>query len=321
MKPPAEKRRLGQSPLEVCPLGVGCWAWGEREYWNYGEEYGAREAVGAFAASVQAGVDLFDTAEVYGWGKSEQILGGIERRSGTRVVIATKYAPLSGRGGAAAVADGIAGSMRRLGRSQIDLFQMHWADRDEVAIADAMQVLADAVGDGRVLAVGVSNYTAGELRAAHTALAERGVPLASIQVHYSLLHRQPEVDGVLAACRELGITLLAYSPLEQGLLTGKYDSQRLPPGRRAETPRFDAENVAATRPVIELLRAIASRHQATPAAVALAWLLARPEVIPLAGARNADQATRNAQALTLALSADDIGELDDCTNTGRRDRG
>ena len=310
--------RLGQSPLEVAPLGVGCWAWGDREYWRYEEDHTASDVVAAFDASLAAGLDLFDTAEAYGWGKSEQLVGALARRSPRDVVVATKYAPLAGRGGPAAIAKGLAGSLRRLGVPRIDLYQMHWADSQEVPIAASMDVFAAAVRDGQVAAVGVSNFRAGEMREAHAALARHGVPLASNQVHYSLLHRGPEVDGVLDTCRELGVTLLAYSPLEQGLLTGTYGPGRLPQGPRAEAAWFAADNVAAARPVIDALTAIAAAHGVDAAAVALAWLLAKPGVVPLPGAKTGEQAARNARALAVALSAADIATLDAVSAAWRR---
>src|SRR5439155_9533871 len=114
--------RLGQSPLEVAPLGVGCWAWGDRRYWCYEENHGPRDVVDAFDACREAGLDLFDTAEAYGWGKGEKILGSLIRRSGRTLVTSTKYAPLTGRGGARAIAKGIAGSLKRLGLPSIDLY-------------------------------------------------------------------------------------------------------------------------------------------------------------------------------------------------------
>ena len=296
---------------------MGCWAWGDQEYWNYGEECGPADVVDAFSACLDAGLDLFDTAEAYAWGKSEQILGALERKCGAPLIIATKYAPLAGRGGSGAIAVGLAGSLRRLGRSHIDLYQLHWADRDEAPISEAMEVFADAVSDGRVRAVGVSNFRAGELREAHAALAKRGVPLATNQVRYSLLHRSPEVDGVLDTCRELGVTLLAYSPLEQGVLTGKYTNIERPRGKRAETPWFSRENLEASRPVIDHLRVIARRHSTDLASVALAWLLARPGVIPLAGARTGEQAAHNAAALRLKLDESEIAELETVTRRWR----
>lgn len=309
--------RLGQSPLEVAPLGVGCWAWGDRRYWRYEEDHQPRDVVDAFDACLEAGLDLFDTAEAYGWGKGEKILGALARRSGRPLVIATKYAPLTGRGGAGAIAKGLAGSLKRLGLPRVDLYQLHWADTEEAPISAVMDVFADAVRGGQVRAVGVSNFRAAEMHAAHAALARRGLPLATNQVHYSLLHRAPEVDGVLDACRELGMTLLAYSPLEQGLLTGKYGLDVPPTGLRAEAAWFAPENVAAAQPVVATLRAIAGAHGVDAAAVAIAWLLAKPGVVPLAGAKTGAQAARNAKALDVTLSEAEVAVLDAATAAWR----
>src|SRR5262245_10957092 len=167
--------QLGQSPLEITPLGVGCWAWGDRSYWGYEDDFSARDVVDAFGVCVEAGLNLFDTAEAYSWGKGERILGSLARRSWSPIVVATKYAPLAGRGGASAIAKALAGSLKRLGVPSIDLYQLHWADRNELTIQDAMEVFADAVADGRIRAVGVSNFSAAEMREAHAALESRGV--------------------------------------------------------------------------------------------------------------------------------------------------
>lgn len=302
--------RLGHSPLRVARLGVGCWAWGDRRYWRYEEDFGPNDVVDAFHACVDAGLDLFDTAEVYGVGRGEEILGRLARQGGRKVVMATKYAPIAGRGGPAAIRTGLRGSLERLGLPRIDLYQMHWADRDEVPIAATMEVLAELVHAGHIGAVGVSNFRAREMRDAHAALARHGVPLATNQVHYSLVHRAPEVDGVLDACRELGVTLLAYSPLEQGLLTGKYTVAALPPGARREAAWFAPANVDAAQAVIATLRAIAGANDVEPATVALGWLLAKSSVVPLAGAKSGEQARRNAGALALRLDAAAVAELD-----------
>lgn len=301
--------RLGRSPLEVVPLGVGCWAWGDRRFWLYEEDHGPQDVVDAFGACLAAGLDLYDTAEAYGWGKGEKILGALIRKSGRSLIVATKYAPLAGRGGPAAIAKGLDGSLKRLGLPQVDLYQLHWADSSETPISAAMDVLADAVQAGRIRTVGVSNFRASEMRAAHAALERRGVPLASNQVRYSLLCRAPEVDGVLETCRALGVTLLAYSPLEQGLLTGTYAPGALPPGPRSETPWFSLHNVAAAQSVIATLREIAEPRGVDAAAVALAWLLAKG-VVPLAGAKTGAQAARNARALEVKLSEAEVTALD-----------
>ncbi|HYD49195.1 MAG TPA: aldo/keto reductase [Terriglobales bacterium] len=301
---------LGKSPLSVVPLGVGCWAWGDERFWRYDQSYGARDVLAAFTASISIGLDLFDTAEAYGWGKSERLLGRLRRSSPRPLAMATKYAPLAGRGGPAAIAKALAASRSRLGVESLDLYQLHWADRDEVPIEATMEVLADAVERGEVRAVGVSNFRAAEMRQAHAALARRGVPLASNQVRYSLLDRSPEDNGVLAACDELEVTLLAYSPLAQGLLTGKYSPAQLPSDGRAATSPFQPGNVAAAAPLLEVLAAIATARRASPAAVALAWLLAKPGVVPIAGAKDALQVRNNAQALHLRLDDGELARLD-----------
>lgn len=309
--------RLGESPLEVAALGVGCWAWGDQRYWRYGEDHKPSDVVDAFDACLAAGLDLFDTAEAYGAGRGERILGWLARKSGQKLVVATKYAPLARRGGPAAIPQGLAGSLKRTGLPCIDLYQLHWADRDEAPIPETMNAFADAVDAGQVRAVGVSNFRAGEMRAAHAALARRGVPLATNQVRYSLLHRAPEVDGVLDAGRELGVTILAYSPLEQGLLCGTYDSEVRPAAPRGQAPWFAPDNVAAAQPVVAALREMAASRGVDAAAVALAWLLAKPGVVPLAGAKTGEQATRNAKALEVSLSEAELAALDRLTEPWR----
>jgi aryl-alcohol dehydrogenase-like predicted oxidoreductase len=211
------------------------------------------------------------------------------------------------------VAKGLAGSLKRLRMTPIDLYQIHWADRDEAPIGPVMDLLADAVGKGQIRSVGVSNFRATEMREAHDALARHGIPLATNQVRYSLLHRSPEVDGVLEACRELDITLLAYSPLDQGLLTGKYTTDNLPSGKRLDTPWFSPDNVAAAQPVVALLREVGEAHGVAPEAIAIAWLLAKSDVIPLAGAKTEKQARSNAAAMTVSLSQSEVDRLDQAT--------
>ncbi len=304
--------RLGHSPLEVTPLGVGCWAWGDREYWRYEEDHGPRDVVAAFDACLEAGLDLFDTAEAYGWGKGEQLLGALARRSPRPVVVATKYAPLAGRGGPPRSPRAWRAACRRLGaaahRSLPDALGRHARRRRSRPpwTSSPRPCATAAVARGR------RQQLPRRARCARRTPRWRrhGVPLATNQVHYSLLHRAPEVDGVLDACRELGVTLLAYSPLEQGLLSGKYRPGVLPAGPRADATWFAADNVAAAQPVIAALRAIAAAHAVDPAAVALAWLLAKPGVVPLAGAKSGEQAARNARALAVQLSDEEMATLD-----------
>ena len=176
-----------------------------------------------------------------------------------------------------------------------------------------MALVADAVEAGKVKAVGVSNYSAEQMRLAHAALAVRGIPLASNQVEYSLLHRQPEMNGVLEACRELGVTLIAYSPLAMGALTGKYSSAKRPAGFRRFLPTFNSQTLAAAESVVELLRQIGNRYSRSPAQVAVRWLIENPLVLPIAGAKNGKQAMENAGALSFSLTSEEIQALDQAT--------
>jgi aryl-alcohol dehydrogenase-like predicted oxidoreductase len=215
-----DRIRLGRSDLEVPRLGVGAMTWGSpsgRSRWGpaklaYGGTPGPEEEQRAFEASLSAGVDLFDTAAMYSGGASERRLG--ELADGRHVVIATKFPP-GWRSRAELLPEALDQSLARLRRSTVDLYQHHFPSR-RIPIPALMGLMADAVEAGKVRAIGVSNYSAAQLRAAHAALAERGIPLASNQVEYSLLHRAPEVNGVLDACRELGVTLIAYQPLAMG---------------------------------------------------------------------------------------------------------
>jgi aryl-alcohol dehydrogenase-like predicted oxidoreductase len=267
------------------PLAVGTWAWGDRAYWGYEERFGPGEVVDAFLAAIESGIDLFDTAEVYGHGRSEQILGYMARRCGKPVRIATKFGLLPGRD-ASHLSRALDNSLRRLQVDRIDLYQVHWPDRAAATVEALMDGMAREVERGRVGAVGVSNFSATELREAHAALAKRGIPLASNQVRYSYLHRAPEEDGVLPACRELGVTLLAYSPLDQGLLAGKLDLQ----GPRGEA----AIHRDRARAALEELRV-----HGPPARVALRWLMDRG-VVPIVGATSGAQMRENASAITSA---------------------
>ena len=172
-----------------------------------------------------------------------------------------------------------------------------------------MNALADEVQQGRIKAVGVSNYSAEQLREAHRVLARRGVPLAVNQVRYSLITREIETNGVLAAARELGVTILAYSPLAQGLLTGKYTMSNPPTGARSFDKRFQTAGLIKLQPVLDKLNELGEKYSKTPAQVALNWLICQPGVIPIPGIKTADQVDQNAGAMGWELSEIDAIEL------------
>lgn len=275
----------------------------------YGSAHGAEEEKRAFEVCIASGVTLFDTAAMYSGGASEQRLGELSR--GTDAVIASKF-PSTLFFRTENLPKEVDGSLTRLGRSSVDLYQHHYPS-NTAEIPKLMELLADAVEQGKVKAVGVSNYSAEQMRLAHAELAKRGIPLASNQVEYSLLHRQPEVNGVLDACRELGITLIAYSPLAMGALTGKYSSKAKAGGMRRIMPTFSNKNLDALEPVVKLLREIGERNAKTPSQVALRWLIENENVLPIPGAKNGKQAADNAGALTFQLTAGEIETLNQAT--------
>ncbi len=300
---------LGATDVRASRLGVGVMTWG-RGNRIYGGTGGAAEEREAVDASLAAGVNFFDTAEMYASGSSERSLGELCRDKD--VVLATKFKPL--RLSSRSLPAALDGSLARLGRKTVDLYQIHWP-APWMSIPRLMERLADAVDAGKVRAVGVSNYSEDQMRKAHKALTERGVPLASNQVQYSLLHRGPEVDGVLQACRELGVTLIAYMPLASGALTGKYSAQARPADRvrRLFVRHFRGNRMESVQTVVERLREIGARHAKSPSQVALRWLIEQNGVIPIPGAKNRRQATENAGALAFSLKPDEVEALSNAT--------
>ncbi len=298
---------LGNTEIRISPLGIGTWAWGDRFFWNYGSDYSAEDVRAAFVAAVETGINFFDTAEVYGMGRAERFLGELTAQTTEPVVIATKFFPFPWRVRRAAMKRALRLSLKRLGKESVDLYQIHfpWPPRSPDFWVRA---LGEMVQEGPTKAAGVSNFNAEQMRRAHAILAAQGIPLASNQVHYSLLHRAPETNGVLAACKELGITLIAYSPLEMGLLTGKYSPENPPRGIRSR--RYTKAYLARIQPLIGLMREIGRAHDnKTPAQVALNWVICKGAV-PIPGAKNARQAESNAGALGWRLTEEAIAALD-----------
>ena len=212
-----ETRRLGASGIAVSALGVGTWSWGDGPFWGYGGAPDRAEIAAAFRASLAAGVTFFDTAELYGGGGAERLLGTLAREAGQAVVIASKFTPFPHRLSARTLHMALDHSLARLGVETFDLYLIHWP-YTVLRVESLMDAMAEAVRAGKVRAVGVSNFTAPQMRRAHNRLARYGIPLAANEVRYNILARQVETNGVLAACRELDIALIAHSPLVHGLL-------------------------------------------------------------------------------------------------------
>jgi aryl-alcohol dehydrogenase-like predicted oxidoreductase len=303
---------LGKTDLRISPLGLGTWQWGDRMMWGYGKTYTDIDIHQAFQVSLQSGIRFFDTAEVYGKGRSEELLGGCLKEAGQSplaapLVVATKFMPYPWRLRKGTLLSKLRASLARLGLERVDLYQIHWPS-PPLPIEVWASALADAVEAGLTRAVGVSNYNSAQMRRAHSALSKRGIALASNQVEFHLLNRRVEREGLLKLCRELGVTLIAYSPLAKGMLTGKYTPQTPPPGMRSYI--FRRARLGKIQPLIQLLRAIGKSHDGkSPAQVALNWVMCKGAV-PIPGAKNARQAQENAATLGWRLAETEIAALD-----------
>jgi aryl-alcohol dehydrogenase-like predicted oxidoreductase len=280
----------------VSRIGLGTWQFGSRE-WGYGDSYAAGAARDIVARSLALGVTLFDTAEVYGLGKSERILGEALGDARADVAVASKIFPIAPF--PAVVKHRAHASARRLQLDRIPLYQIHQSN-PVVPDSVIMPGMRDLLNSGHIGAVGVSNYSLARWQKADAAL---GRPVISNQVHFSLAHAEALDDLVPFAERENRI-VIAYSPLAQGLLGGKYGLDNRPGGVRAMNPLFGTENLRRAGPLLQTLRDVATEVGAKPAQVALAWLISLPGVVAIPGASSVEQLEFNVAAADIELSAD-----------------
>ena len=296
--------------LHAVELGLGAWQWGDRLVWQFGNGYGDEEVRRAFQVSMQEGIRFVDTAEVYGSGRSERLLGRFIKETDQPVLVATKFFPYPWRFSRKSVIKALKGSLERIGIESVDLYQIHWPSLT-INTDVLMEGLAECVKSGLTRTVGVSNFGHNRMLASYSALARHTVPLASNQVHYSLLNRGAEKEGILRRCQELGIRLIAYSPLEQGLLTGKYSADNPPPGTRNQ--RY-AGLLPKLQPLIKSLTEIGQDHGGkSNAQVSLNWAICKG-TLPIPGAKNETQAVQNAGALGWRLTDSEVAKLDEVSD-------
>lgn len=285
----------------VSAIGLGAWQFGDTG-WEYGEDYVERQSQRIVDVALDRGVNLIDTAEAYGEGLSERVLGRTIVRRRPEVFLATKIRP-EPPPGADDVVERARASARRLGVDAIDLYQQHWPHPD-VEVTEVMAGMRRLLDDGLIRHVGVSNFNTQAWRDAEAAL---GGPVLSNQVPYSLVQRAPERNLIPRAEAD-GRLVIAYSPLGQGFLSGRYDGTNTPSGVRQRNPLFTKEGAELGEALIGALREVAAAHEATPAQIALAWVVRRPNVVAIPGASSVEQMEQNAAAADIELT-DEENEL------------
>ncbi|MDX6415594.1 MAG: hypothetical protein QOG28_214 [Trebonia sp.] len=293
---------IGTTP-KISKIGLGTWQFGSRE-WGYGEDYARQQARDIVRRALDLGVTLFDTAEVYGFGRSERILGeALGERPEPPAFLATKLFPVLPL--APVVEQRAVASASRLGTRRIDLYQVHWPN-PLVSDGTIMRGMSTLQRVGLVGEVGVSNYPLARWQAAERALGGR---VLSNQVSYSLADRAPEKE-LLPFAAEAGRVVIAYSPLAQGLLSGRYDRTNRPANRvRAGNTLFLPENLDQAGELVGVLREVADAHGVTPAQVALAWVIRHPAVTAIPGASSVEQLESNVAAAEIELPDDEYAAL------------
>jgi len=312
-----QEREMEAMPIKKNPIfdgieiGIGTWAWGDRLVWGYGNQYSANDVEESFHAAIANGIRFFDTAEVYGQGKSEKFIGQLLPTAKQEVKIATKIMPFPWRLAKDALKKALQGSLGRLNVSSVDLYQVHWP-MPPVSIESWMNQMADAYAEGKIKAIGVSNYDVEQTKRAADALIKKGLTLASNQVEYHLLERRIEKNGLMDFCNRNGIKVIAYSPLAMGILSGKYTPDNPPKGTRST--HYNRALLEAIQPLIKLMKSIGMDHDGkTAAQVAINWVISKG-ALAIPGAKNIGQVEQNAGSIGWHLTEVEIGKLDDASD-------
>ncbi|TAN28776.1 MAG: aldo/keto reductase [Actinomycetota bacterium] len=294
------------SGKKISAIGLGTWQFGSRE-WGYGREYTEKTAINLVHRALELGVNLIDTAEFYGFGKSETVVGNAISGLRDQVYIATKLFPIFPV--SSMVLARAKASAARLQVDSIGLYQLHWPN-PLVPIAETSKGLKELLDRGLAADAGVSNFSLNQWRRAEAAL---GKPIISNQVHFSLLSRGPEAE-LLPFAQANNRMIIAYSPLEQGVLSGKYNSANRPKGMRSARKLFYPANLDRVRPLLDKMAQIAKGHGATSSQIALAWLIAKPNVAAIPGAATLAQLESNVASAEIELSSAEIEILNEVSN-------
>jgi aryl-alcohol dehydrogenase-like predicted oxidoreductase len=317
MKQNLPLRSVGKSDLMITPIGLGCWQFSKQKnmagkFWPDMQDDLIKKMV---EISLEGGINWFDTAEIYGNGASEKALAAALKESGKKpgeIIVATKWWPMFRF--ASNIAKTIDERIATLAPYPIDLYQVHqpWGFSNEKA---EMEAMARLVKEQKIRYVGVSNFSAAKMRSAWEALQKQGIHLVSNQVRYNLLDRKIESNGILQTAKELGITIIAYSPLAQGLVTGKFhDNPELLKniGMRKYSSAFKPAGLEKSRPVVKYVQELAVKYNVTPSQIALNWLINShgETVVAIPGATKESHAKENVGTMTFTLTAEDIFMLD-----------
>jgi len=315
-----QKRRLGKTDIEVTPIGLGVmqFAGGKGLFRLIFPDLSQAEKNNIIQTALDGGINWFDTAEMYGFGHSEEGLAAGLKATGMQngdVVIETKWLPMLRT--AHNIPKTIDKRLRSLGGYNIDVYLIHqpWSFSSPEAEMDAM---ADLIEAGKIRSAGISNFDADRMRRAHAELKKRGLPLAVNQMEYSLIHREIESNGVLDTAKELGVTIVAYTPLGYGLLTGKYHKNpALLKNAASFRKRMLSEMLEPTRSLVKTLEEIGMKYDATPGQVALNWVIYNQgeSVIAIPGATKANHARESAGAMKFKLADDELAHLDEISKT------
>ncbi len=299
------------SVLDAYSMGIGTWSWGDRTWWGYGTDYGERDIHDAFNVCVNAGLTLFDTAEVYGNGKSESFLGTLIHDIKPRIHVATKFMPYPWRLSRIELKKALSRSLNRLGLKKVDLYQVHWPF-PPMRVEYWIQGMIEVFQAGLIGEVGVSNYNYDQMSRTKKLLERNGISLTSNQVEYNLLKRKVEKNGLLQRCQQQGIRLIAYSPIAQGVLSGKYTPKNPLTGIRGR--KYNIRFLAKVQPLLKTMKEIGENHSGkTPSQVALNWVICKGGM-PIPGAKDRKQAEQNLGALGWKLSTKEVELLDDMSD-------
>lgn len=292
-------------------FGIGTWSWGDRFVWGYGNKYAEEDITEAFKESIYNGAIFFDTAEVYGQGKSETFLGKLIPMSSKQLKIATKIMPFPWRLGPRALRKALKNSLKRLNLAKVDLYQIHWP-LPPVSVETWMKQMVEVYNEGLIGAIGVSNYDLEKTQIANDVLQKSGLKLASNQVEFHLLERRIEKNGLMKYCIENGIKVIAYSPLAMGILSGKYTPENPPKGARAT--QYSRDFLVKIQPLIKELKIIGQDHDGkTASQVALNWAICK-NTLPIPGAKNARQAAENCGSVGWKLTEKEMERLDEISD-------